>query len=187
MGKLREKCDYKDRCGRTGHYLHEGNWVRCPCLLMEMNRRKLGQMFCENPKKSTPLSRKLESDLRIEGPIASVRPHVASALLGAMSQGLTTMSMDAYRLIDIFLEKDDELANSAPARDADLLVMMLGFGDPRNRYLPELVMQMINNRQLSMKPTWMIMGLPFNRVSHRYSQELADVLQHFEQVKTSQQ
>ena len=53
---------------------------------------------------------------------------------------------DAYRLIEIFVEKDDELDTNAMAVDADLRVLLLGFGEPRNRYLPELAVQVLSRR-----------------------------------------
>lgn len=130
MSNLREKCEYKERCGRTGHYLTGKGYVRCECLQLEMNQRKLGQMFCENPKLETPLLGKTEKDCRIEGPLSLVRPHVAGALIHLTESRQSYVLMDAYRLIEIFLEKDEEFTTSRPAIEADLLVLLLGFGDP---------------------------------------------------------
>lgn len=186
MSRLREKCDNKDRCGKTGHYLTKEGYVRCACLELEMNERKLGQMFCERPRTNTPLIGKRDQNLRIEGPLAQIRPHVAGALLEMSKARESFVIMDAYRLIEIFLEKDGEFSTTRPATEADLLVLLLGFSDPRNRYLPELIMQIMNRRDLTRKPTWVVMGVEVSTVSHKYSPELEEHLKTFEKIGTRQ-
>lgn len=182
MSKLRENCDHRKRCGATGHYQENGAWKRCPCLELELHQQKLGQMFCQTPRRDTPLRQKLGLNLRLEGPISSLRPHVAGALLHLAERHETFVIMDAYRLIEIFLEKDEEYTTSRPAIEADLLVILLGFGDPRNKYLPELLVQALNRRELDQKPTWVVMGCDVNHVSHRYSAELQAMLLKFEKA-----
>lgn len=184
MSKIREKCEYKKRCGATGHFIENGQWTRCPCLILEMNKQKLAEMFCDNPRKDTPLTKKLDKNLRIEGPLTTVRPHVAGALLNLADRRESFMIMDAYRLIEIFLEKDEEFETSRPALEADMLVILLGFGDPRNRYLPELLVQALNRRELVQKPTWIVMGLDMGHVAHKYSSDLHDMIARFEKVTT---
>lgn len=184
MSSLRAKCDNRDRCGQTGHYLTPEGYVRCNCLQLEMNQRKLGQMFCENPKAKTPLLGKTETNIRIEGPLNTVRPHVAGALLHMSASRKSYVIMDAYRLIEIFLEKDEEYSTSRPAIEADLLVILLGFGDPPNRYLPELLTQVMNRRDLTRKPTWIIMGIELSRVGHKYNADLQAMLENYERIAT---
>jgi len=182
MSKLREQCDHRDRCGATGHYQENGKWVRCPCLILDIHRLKLGKMFCKNPKKDSPLRGKTSTNLRLEGPLDTLRPHIAGALLSMIERNESFVVMDAYRLIEIFLEKDEEFASSRPAIETDLLIILLGFGDPRNRYLPELLIQALSRRALDDKPTWVLMGVDLAMVSTKYNTELQTVLAGFEKA-----
>jgi len=183
MKSIREKCDQRNKCGTTGHYRNEkGNWERCRCLTLEINERRLGQMFDLNPKEKTPLKSKTNLNLIIEGPLSTIRPHVAGALLHLVERKESFVIIDAYRLIEIFLEKDEEFSTSRPVVEAELLVMLLGFGDPRNSYLPDLILQVLNRRELTRKPTWVIMGIELSRVGQKYSQVLQDKISEFEKV-----
>ena len=87
MNRLREKCEYKDRCGRTGHYYESGIWKRCPCLILEINKQKLGEMYCERPRTDTPIIGKIDQNLKFEGPLTSIRPHIAGVLLNLSRHG----------------------------------------------------------------------------------------------------
>jgi len=183
MSDLRSKCDNRLRCGTNGHFVQaDGTWVRCPCLEVEIHKRKLGQMFCPDPRRDTPLIKQLDVNLRIEGPLTVVRPHIAGAIIHLAEQHKTCVVMDAYRLIEIFLEKDEEFENTRPTIDADMLVILLGFGDPRNKYLPELLVQALNRRALEQKPTWVVMGVELSQVSHKYSSELQTMLANFQKM-----
>lgn len=182
MTNLRSRCDHKERCGASGHYRTKDGIVRCACLKLEMNERKLGAMFCENPSYKTSLIKKTETNLRIEGPLDTTRPHIAGALLDWLSRGHSFVTLDAYRLIEIFLEKDKEFSTTRPVVDAELLIILLGFGDPPNKYLPELLNQVLNRRQMTRKPTWVVMGVDMPRVGHKYNTELQDFLEGFERV-----
>jgi len=176
---LRGECEFRDRCGRTGHFQEEGAWRRCKCLQLELNWKKLGPMFTENPKRATKLSKVQDKDLIISGPLESIRQNVARVLLDVKGKYVT---MDAYRLIEIFLGLDTEAQSTGIAVDCDLLVLLLGFGDPPNKYLPELVLQVMNRRELIRRPTWIILGLDVNRVAHRYSVELSQKLGDYSRV-----
>lgn len=179
----RATCPDRERCGATGHYWNEKTWVRCPCLQLEINRRKLGAFYCDKPEAKSPLSPMTGQNLVIEGPLESIRKHGARALLDLLGRDQTFLIMDAYRLIEIYLEKDDEMTNQTPALDADLLIMLLAFGDPRNRMLPELVLQVINRRDMLQKPTWMVLGIDLEMVGSKYNQDLQDRLKKFQKVR----
>jgi len=179
---IRDKCDNKDKCGRTGHLYVNGKYQRCRCLQLEINERALGQMYHENPRMDTKLASNLDRDLRLEGSINSLKPHIAGALLTALNQGKEFKVIDAYRLIEIFLEKDEELETNRPLLDTDLLVLLLGFGDPRNRYLPELLVQLFARRELLRRPTWVVMGLDLAQVTGRYDGSVHDRIQKFFRV-----
>jgi len=183
---LRESCFFKERCGDTGHLkMEDGSWTRCTCLQLELNQKKLGAMYTENPKIKTDLEKMKRDNTIIEGPLATIRKHVARVLLDMSERGESFLTMDAYRLIEIFLEKDEEFETTSGATDADLLVLLLGFGDPRNRYLPELILQTISRRELIREPTWIILGLPMGILSTKYGEQLAEKLKTFKTVRAT--
>lgn len=182
----REICEYRERCGKSGHFLDaQGNWQRCKCLRLEIAARRLGQFYCESPAEKTQLTDLYIQgiDLLVEGPLTAIRPHVARVLLDLAEANKTFTTMDAYRLIEVFLEKDEEFDNTYQCISGDLTVILLGFGDPRNRYLPELLLQAISRRELLRRPTWIVLGLNKNMLSTKYSVDLAEKLGTFKKVK----
>lgn len=181
MKSPRETCPKRELCGATGHLLKDGRWQRCTCLSLEIAATRLREMYTPNPRTDTVLRKMTEQDLLIEGPLQVVRNHVAGALM-TLNSGRRFMVMDAYRLLEIFLEKDEEHETSRPVVDTDLLVLLLGFGDPRNRYLPELVLQALSRRALLQKPTWCILGMDKGQIAHKYSAELATTLTRFKSI-----
>jgi len=180
---LRAKCENFARCGTTGHFQDKGQWVRCPCMKLEISKRKLGIMFSEKPEKDTALESQVEENLLLEGSLSALRPHIACVLTKMLDRGQSWIAMDAYRLIEIFLDQDKEHETTSVTVDADLLILMIGFGDPRNRYLPELVIQALSRRELLGKPTWVLLGLDLDMVPVRYSTDLFDKLKNLKKVK----
>lgn len=182
MTKNRATCEQRDRCGATGHYQENGSWKRCPCLEAELEQKILGPMFTERIPEKTRLEERQGTNTVLEGPIASVKKHAARVLLGMRSKGKTWLTIDAYRLIDIFLGEDKEHDSQYEAIDPDLLILLLGFADPRNKYLPELVLQVLSRREMMNKPSWVILGIPRETVATKYSSELSAKLDTFTKV-----
>lgn len=182
MSTARVNCEHYGRCGKTGHYVEEGRWRRCRCLQQEIRKKQLGEMYDPEPRTGTILLRKTETSLFMDGPLATVRPHVAGALLHLTGQGKSYRVLDAYRLIEIFLGEDNELDNQAPIIETDLLVLLLAYGDPRNRYLPELMLQVLMRRELTGKPTWVVSGVDLHSVASRYGEALKAKLAGFEKA-----
>lgn len=183
MRSPRETCEFKDRCGATGHLRQaDGTYARCQCLTLEINHRKLGAFYVTNPKANTALSSVQDIDVVIEGHLAGIKEHVARVLLDRANaqQGWTTI--DAYRLIEIFLGEDKEFDTQSPITESDLLIILLGFGDPRNRYLPELLIQVLSRRELTNKPTWIILGTTIEQTGSRYSSEVQERLKRMKKV-----
>lgn len=123
-----------------------------------------------------------DTDLLIEGPLATIKNHVAGVLLKRADQNENWITIDAYRLIEIFLDEDSEFDNQAPITETDLLIILLGFGDPRNRYLPELLIQVLSRRELTSKPTWVILGTTLDLTATKYSGEVHDRLRRMRKV-----
>jgi len=178
----RESCEFFERCGATGHYMVEGSWQRCECFSREVNRRKLGPMFSETPQEKTQLDDLKGEDLVLEGTLNDIRSHLCRVCIGMQQKAEHWVSMDAYTLIDIFLEKDVEYSTAHHAVDAKLLILLLGFADPPNRMLPELVLQVMNRRALHSRATWVVMGIPLDRVITKYGSGVHEYIKEFKRV-----
>lgn len=178
-------CPNRAKCGPTGHILDPNTkkYTRCACLQQRVNKVKLGLMYSPEPILSTPLASQAETDLLIPGPLNPLKPHLAGAMLKLEEARKTWVAMDAYRLIEIFLGTDGEETSNAFAVDADLLVLMLGFADPPNRYLPELVLQVLNRRQMLSQATWVILGIDLEHVATKYNSALKDYLRAMKVVR----
>lgn len=174
----RSECKNYARCGKTGHYydILEKTMVRCPCLEEELLKIRLGPFFYSKEIVSrTDLEKYLGTSMVLEGQLDQVKRHVARALMTHTETKLFK-AIDAYRLIEIFLEKDEEFTSTWQVLNTDLLIIMLGFGDPKNRYLPELVVQALSRRKMENLPTWVILGIPREMVAGKYSSELGEEL-----------
>lgn len=180
---MRDTCPNRDRCGKTGHYFKPGEgYVRCTCLEQELLKKDLGPFFTPEPALNTPMMAMTDRNCLIEGQLSGLKKHIAGVMIKFKEAGKTVRVMDAYRLIEIFLEKDTEFASTTASIDADLLILLLGFGDPRNKYLPELVIQAIERRSISNQPNWVILGIEPSQIAGRYSTELAQRLLAFKKV-----
>lgn len=160
----------------------EKGWERCPCLVLEINQQKLGALFTTSPIVNSPLLKLTDTNLVIDAPLATVREHVAGVLLADSKRSFITM--DAYRLIEIFLDQDEEFKTANPTTETDLFILLMGFGDPRNKYLPELIIQVLSRRELTSKPTWVVLGIGLEQVGVKYqSAQLEDKLRTYKKVK----
>lgn len=175
----RDNCPNRAKCGATGHRLIEGKWCRCPCLEEEIKERALGPMYSPDILADTKLSQKKGLNTTIEGSLAGIRKHVGRVLLDLKKDGKTWLTLDAYRLLEIFLGEDPDIDNQHAAVSPDLLILLLGFADPRNRYLPELILQTLARRELVRLPTWVILGVPRETIATKYSSQLAERLDTF--------
>lgn len=180
----RENCPYRERCGKTGHYSVPGvGIVRCACLEQEILKKELGPLATDKVLESSPLSAMASISVVMDGDLRSIRPHASRVVIDLKAAGKKVKIIDCYRFLEIFLEKDAEFTTTSQI-EADLLVVLLGFGDPPNRYLPQLVIQVLDRRRLEDKPTWVILGLQLTQVPTRYNQELYNRLAEFKKVNT---
>lgn len=183
MRSPRETCP--NPCAATGHIFVNGVPKRCDCLKLEINQRKLGAMYTPTPKASTQLSAAQHDDLVMQGALPSVKQHVARVLLDRAEKNQAWITMDAYRLIEIFLGQDAEFETQTAVTEADLLILLLGFGDPRNKYLPELLLQTLNRRELIMKPTWVILGVALDQLGIKYSTAVYERISRMRKVSVT--
>ena len=166
-------------CHGKGHVQTKEGWKRCHCLNERLTRQRVGTLYSEKAPASSALEGLRDRDTLIEGPLETIRRHATAALRRQHAEGKTHLTIDAYHLIDVFLEKTDDWRSTAEASDPDLLIIMLGFGDPRNKYLPELIEQALARRELLRKPTWVVLGTSRDMIPTRYNASLADRLNKF--------
>lgn len=168
---------------RGGHIqTPKGEWIRCSCLNEAIYKRDLGVFATKEPDLNTGLKALTDTSLLIEGPMSRIRGHIAGTILDIKSKGGSFTSMDAYRLVDIFLDKDECFTNSTLLTEYDLFVMLLGFAEVKNQRLPDLINQVLARRELYQKPTWIILGMPFGQVAARFSQETFNYMKDFKKV-----
>jgi len=139
-------------------------------------------MFTEKVKEKTSLSQMESSDAVLTGTLEGIRSHAGRVLLDRADRHGQWITIDAYRLIDIFLKQDTEFETQAAIADTELLIILLGFGDPRNRYLPELICQVLARRELIRMPTWVVMGIPLEIVPTKYNTEVFERLSRMKRV-----
>lgn len=173
----------KNECAKTGHIMTDEGVARCECLKIEINMRRLGTMFTPSIVKTTPLTNLVDEDAVLDGPLSVLRQHVGRVLIDRSENHERWVQIDAYRLIEIFLGQDEEFATQFSVTDTDLLLLMLGFGDPRNKYLPELLLQALSRRELLQKPTWIILGCALDSLSVKYSTEVHGRVARMRRVK----
>lgn len=185
MTPLRAKCPNKDICGQTGHTIEGGVVKRCQCLELEINQRRLGPMFTPNPKVKTNLATVQDQDLAISGTLEGIRQHASRVLIARADAGQEWVTIDAYRLIDIFLGQDSDFASQTAVTETDLLILLLGFGDPRNKYLPELILQVLSRRELNRKPTWCVLGVTIDQLHTKYSTPVFERINRMKKVNVA--
>lgn len=179
----RTNCERRKECGKTGHLLVDGKYTRCPCLLEDLREQTLGAMYAPDLVPRTDLEGRRAADTVIEGPLAGIRRHVGRVLLDMRERGEDWITLDAYRLIEIFLGEDQIHESQFAAINPDLLVLLLGFADPPNRYLPELILQVLARRELIRKPTWVVLGIPQNHIGTKYNSVLQEKIDTFKKVR----
>jgi len=149
---------------------------------MELNQKSLGVFYTDNVAESSTLETLLDKNLTIEGAMDSIRPQVARALLTLSTKLKTSQAYDSYRLMDIFLEKDEEFDNYSKAEDADLFILLLGFGEIKNQRLPDCIMQVITRRELVQLPTWVVLGISRPEVAMKFNNAVFDKVDSFKKV-----
>jgi hypothetical protein len=170
-------------CGGSRHVYTGDGWARCVCLTEEIAKKQLGIFYTATPAKKTELSRLVSKDVIIEASLAEARPHVARAILDLQESGKSVLAMDCYSLLEILLDKDEEFTTTAQVAQHDLLILLMGFGEPRNRYLPDLILQILGRREILRLPTWILLGIDRTSVAGKYGADVAQKLSSFRKAR----
>lgn len=167
---------------RHGHILVSGKWRRCLCMEKRI-ASTLGVFASEVIRRKTPLLSLRETNLLIEGSFVNLRPHISGVLVRMALEGSSFSIFDAYRLVDIYIEKDNEFENLGQLLEKNLVLLLLGFGDVKNQRLPELVHQFLVRRMLLSRPVWIILGIERANIIGRYSVEVDKEISNYKRVK----
>jgi hypothetical protein len=177
-----DRVKFCEACDRTGHRWDPGiGWVRCACLEKDLVDRRLGPFAAEKPYWKTSLTEVRKADRVLEGSLAALRPHVARVLLDMDAAGETWEVVTSQRLAEIWL-RDEEVRTTAYLAEPDLVILILGMGELKNKELPTLILELLHRRELVRKPTWTVVPFPFGQLATRYNE---DVARAFADVKRS--
>ncbi len=87
--------------------------------------------------------------------------------------------LDAYRLVDIFFNRDPGTPSYETPRelvDLELLIMVLGLADLPNKLLPGLIVQALTLRRDADLPTWVFAPFSRTKVHEVYGPDVATLL-----------
>lgn len=155
----------------------KGNWVRCSCvksqLLSQFIKPKVSSGEDISVLDMSQEPRPLKDWLSI-GDYVWFRRTVWRSLVAYEHTGLRYLYDDAYRLVEIYLGNDPEISRLRDLEDYDLVVIVLGLADLPNRMLAPLVVQLLTQRRMAARPTWLYSSTP--RLRERYGAELDDAV-----------
>lgn len=161
----------------------EGLPVRCGCLSRSIRKRKHGDLYTEEIVSSTPLSKVGSKNLMISGYIEDVRKHLGRLLTSYDEDPSKSYHiLHLSRLVEIYLQQDEEFSYFNRLLASDLLVLFMGFYEKRNSYLPELINEVVARRSLSRKPVWVVLGQDKSFIQRKYGDEVAKNLLKFKEV-----
>lgn len=171
--------------GQSGHLRREGKILRCQCIAKVVARKKLGPIFSESVPKANKLGSLVGVSLTIEGPLNEVKGYVTAAMMPLIVSGKTVLVVDIYQMLEVFLQQEDNIASNSEFVAPDILIVLVGFGDPPNKYLPNLLTQHLKRRFLHNRPTWLVLGVPREQLTSRYSAEVTEAIREFKAIATS--
>ncbi len=186
ISERRRNCEHFARCGEDGHFVENGQWVRCPCVVEDERERILGEFYCEDPVLDTDLTDKLDRNLIVEGTRAEVCRHLAGAFLHLEQKNRTWVSVTSERLLEIWLGNDDDgFRSAAPLEHKDLVFLWLGWGETLpNKCRPDAILDLLGRRARVRRPLWIYMNFDFGDVANRYgSMELTRQLKAFDRIE----
>lgn len=172
------------RCGgTTRHYRDETGWHRCECMAAVVDRVyiksaiRLGRdTYPPELDSRPPFPLK---DLVVREPLSQLnafKDMVWRSLADYRLSNLRYDYIDAFRVVDIFFEKDPEYQSIRDLAQLPLLVVVLGLGEVPNKMFPSLVSQLYFLRADAGKPTWTFLPHDNATVARVYGQQVLELL-----------
>ncbi len=143
----------------------------------------MGNMYTDEDVEDSPLVGLTHKSIVLTGPIKKMKAYCKPAIMDDIDKGKRVVSIDAYRLIDIQFEQDNQFEFLWQVQDADFLVMQLGFGDPKNKFLPDLLVNTFDRRDMNGLPTWVLLGINIEQVRTRYNEHVHERLSDYHPVE----
>lgn len=168
------------KCNGSKHVRRGRSWVRCECassitnsLYIKPNIRCGEGVYPPELNKIKPLPLK---DITISGDYHTFRQMVWRSLSLYEADDLLYDYMDAYRLVEIFLNQDNTYSRVRDLGDLGLVVVVLGVSDLPNRMLAPLLCQLLTQRKMEGHPTWVYTSKMGASLRSTYGNELTDLL-----------
>jgi len=86
--------------------------------------------------------------------------------------------LKSFDLIDIQFEKvaEDEVRAISGLYKYDLVILFVGIAEPSNKYLPDLITQLIEGRQLEEKLTWVVSPYSVQKICLDYGPKMCTAI-----------
>lgn len=172
-----------DRCDGSRHIKTERGWERCPCLQVVLDRIYIKPQL-RGGRERWPDGLEGEpiyplQNLMLGGSWQMFQPfkdRVWRSLVAYRPRGLTYDYIDAFRLVDIAFEKDEEYKTLRGLSTPGLLIVILGMADIANKMLPSLMQQLYMLRFDAVRPTWTFAPFDQDRIAQMYGRDFADMV-----------
>jgi hypothetical protein len=170
------------KCRDSKHVRNHGGhgWIRCDCakavsnlLFIRPNIRCGEDVVPPELLKLPPLALQ---DITSNGDYHQFRRMVWRSLLSYEDRDLRYAYFDAYRLVEIYLDKDQEFSRVRDLEGFDLIVTAVGVSDLPNRMLAPLLCQLLTQRKMMGLPTWVYVAKTGGALRQAYGNELTDLL-----------
>jgi hypothetical protein len=115
-------------------------------------------------------------DLSVSGDYHAFRKMVWRSLTSLEARDLVYEYFDAYRLVEIYLGQDTTYTRLRDLDSYGLVVIALGVSDLPNRMLPALMCQLLTQRKMTGRPTWVYTPKVGSALRAAYGNELTDLL-----------
>lgn len=170
------------KCKGSKHVRTAKGWTRCDCsrsvtnsLYIKQNIRCGDESYPTELDRLSPLPLK---DLTISGEYHEFRKMAWRSLCHYEARDLRYEYMDAYRLVEIFLQQDSTYERVRDLDVCGLVIVALGVSDLPNRMLSPLMCQLLTQRKMSGQPTWVYSSKVGSNLRASYGNELVDLLGH---------
>lgn len=167
-------------CRGTKHVRTPKGWRRCECIQRSIDQfyisPKIRGTATELPERFKSFSPFPLEDFAVHGDYAQFCGQVWHSLLSYVSFDLHYQFIDAYRLVEIYLDQDVEFKKVRDLEPYDLVIVVIGISDLPNRMLPPLMCMLLQQRRMLGRPTWIYSSLKPSQFLDKYGRDLFSLL-----------
>lgn len=177
MSKVCSLCSGKKHVRIPGTF----KWTRCSCALYEIARGFIKPKIRQGRLEPSIDVGLWSFDYR-QSAVAHTLPFelftqiVWKSLLRVPNSELRYDFIEAYRLVEIYLQQDTTYDRVRDLEDLELLIICLGVSEPPNKMLGPLISQILTQRLNADLPTWVYCSGTLASIPERYGSEVKDVI-----------